>query len=85
MKKYLKHFCFLFIAVGVLLIIFIAVSVTKKPPIGYVRTNSQEEERVFDYADKLTDEEEEALRELIADKEVMIGCDIVLVTIQIMP
>lgn len=81
MKKYLKHFRFLFIAVGVLLIIYIAVSITKRPPIGYVRTNSQEMERVFDYADKLTDEEEEALRELIAEKESMIGCDIVLVTI----
>ncbi len=81
MKKYLKHFCFLFIAVGILLVIYIAVFLTKKPAAVYVRTNAQEEERVFDYADKLTDEEEEALRELIAEKEVLIGCDIVLVTI----
>lgn len=81
MKKYLKHFCFLFIAVGVLLVIFIAVSVAAKPSAFYVRTNAQEEERVFDFADKLTDEEEESLRELIAEREVQIGCDIVLVTI----
>lgn len=81
MKKYFKHFRFLFIAVGILLVAYIAVYATKKPAINYVRTNSQEKERVFDYADKLTDKEEDALRELIAEKENMIGCDIVLVTI----
>lgn len=81
MKNYLRHFRFLFIALGILLVIYIAVSATKKPALGYVRTNAQEEERVFDYADKLTDAEEDALRELIAEKEIQIGCDIVLVTI----
>ena len=81
MKKYLKHFCFLFIAVGILLVIYIAVSAAKKPAVSHVRTNSKEEERVFDYADKLTDKEEDALRELIAEKEALVGCDIILVTI----
>lgn len=81
MKNYLKHFRFLFIGTGVLLVIFIVLFLVKRPLSVYVRTNSQEEERVFDYADKLTDEEEEALRELIAEKEGLIGCDIVLVTI----
>lgn len=81
MKKYFKHFCFLFIVVGILLVAYIAVSIVKKPAAGYVRTNAQEEERVFDYADVMTDEEEEALRDLIDEKEGQIGCDIVLVTI----
>ncbi len=40
-----------------------------------------EEERVFDRADVLTDEEEEKLRELINETEPEIGCDIVLMTI----
>ncbi len=40
-----------------------------------------EEERVFDRADVLTDEEEEKLRDLIAETEPEIGCDIVLMTI----
>lgn len=81
MKKYLKHFCFLFIAVGVLLVAFIALTIAQKPAVQHVRTNARETERVFDFADKLTDGEEDALRELIAEKEALIGCDIVLVTI----
>lgn len=40
------------------------------------------EERVFDFADKLTDREEEKLRDLIDETEPKIGCDIVLMTIE---
>lgn len=39
------------------------------------------EERVFDYADKLTDKQEEKLRILIAKREKQIQADIVLVTL----
>ncbi|MGN0131716.1 MAG: TPM domain-containing protein [Lachnospiraceae bacterium] len=82
MKKYFKHFSVLFIVVAVLLVIFIGVTVvTQSPGTKYVRTNAQSTERVYDYADKLTDAEEDSLRELIAQKEDEIGCDIVLVTI----
>lgn len=84
MKKYLKHFSVLFIVTAVLLVIFIGVKVaTQKPQTEYTRTNDQckQTERVFDYADVLTDEEENSLRRLIAEREDEIGCDIVLVTI----
>lgn len=49
----------------------------------YVRTNTscKTQERVFDYGDILTDQEEDALRRLIAKREAQIGCDIVLVTL----
>lgn len=85
MKKYLKHFLWLFIVIGVLAVVFIVINVVKKTPEteSYTRTNTEclTEERVFDYADKLTDEEEENLRTLIGEKEDQIGCDIVLVTL----
>lgn len=84
MKKYFKHFRFIFIAIGILLVIFIGLKIASgSNKTEYVRTNTQckQTERVFDYADKLTDEEEEALRELIAEKEDEIGCDIILMTI----
>lgn len=84
MKKYFKHFLWLFIVLGVMLVAFIAVSVThKKEEVNYTRTNTEclTEERVFDYAGQLTDSEEDYLRKLIAEKEAQIGCDIVLVTL----
>ena len=84
MKKYFRHFCVLFIIIAVLLVIFIGVKVaTGTEETVYTRGNDQcvQTERVFDYADQLTDEEEESLRVLIAEKEDEIGCDIVLVTI----
>ena len=85
MKKYLKHFAVLFILFGIVLVVFIVALIMKKPKEEkvYTRTNTQckTEERVFDYADVLTDAEEEALRQLIAEKQDEIGCDIVLVTI----
>lgn len=83
-KKYLKHFKYLFLIIGILcvvyLIIFLFNSLTSKEKI--VRTNAETTvtERVFDYADVLTAEEEEKLRKLIAEKESLIACDIVLVT-----
>lgn len=82
MKNYLKHFRIIFIVVGVMLIIFIGVRVATGSLGGYERTNNNAPaERVYDYADKLTDEQENKLRALIAKKENEIGCDIVLVTI----
>lgn len=49
----------------------------------YERKNTacDTKERVFDYADKLTTEEESSLRELIATREKETGCDIVIVTL----
>ena len=47
------------------------------------RTNQEcdTQERVFDYADVLTADQEEALRALIAEQEKRTACDIVLVTL----
>lgn len=82
MKNYLRHFRILFIVVGVMLVLFIGIKVATGGFGGYKRTNNNAPaERVYDYADKLTDEEENKLRELIAKREKEIGCDIVLVTI----
>ena len=85
MKKYLKHFAVLFILFAIVLAVFIVALIMKKPNEEkvYTRTNTQckTEERVFDYADVLTDAEEDALRQMIAEKQDEIGCDIVLVTI----
>jgi uncharacterized membrane protein YgcG len=84
MKKYFKHFCILFIILGILLVVFLGLKIADNSvKMEYTRTNTEctETERVFDYADKLTDEQEDKLRELIAEKEKEIGCDIILVTI----
>ena len=83
-KKYLKHFKYLFLILGILcvvyLIVFLLNSLTSKERIARSNTETTVTERVFDYADVLSAEEEENLRELIAEKEGLIACDIVLVT-----
>lgn len=84
MKKYFRHFAGLFIVIAVLFVVYIAGCIVAKTGVtDNKRTNTQctETERVFDYADVLTDEEEDKLRALIAEKEDEIACDIVLVTI----
>lgn len=83
MKKFLKHFSVLFIITAILLVAFIVLSIgSDKKQVVYERGNSDAPaERVYDYADVLTDEEEDNLRKLIAEKEDEIGCDIVLVII----
>lgn len=52
--------------------------------LHYERTNQScaTKERVFDYGDVLTDQEENKLRKLIAKREAQTGCDIVLITLQ---
>lgn len=82
MKKF-KLFVLSFAAIGLaLLLLSAAVRVIRTRSIPE-RSNTvcEESERVFDYADVLTDAEEEKLRELISKTEPQIGCDIVLVTI----
>ena len=80
MKQYFSYFKIWFIILGVLIILTGGVALVRSSTNS--RSNYQApEERVYDYADVLTDSEEEQLRELIADREKRIGCDIVLVTI----
>lgn len=80
MKQYLSYFKVWFIILGVLVVLVGGAAFVKYTTSG--RSNYRApEERVYDYADVLTDSEEEDLRNLIADREKRIGCDIVLVTI----
>lgn len=86
MREYFKFFRVPFIVIAALAVVAVILSVilgdTSSDEIG-VRTNTEctTEERVFDYADKLTDSEEDMLRSLIAEKEKETGCDIVVVTL----
>lgn len=81
-KQYLHFFRIWFIIVGILLVVTVfAVIARSLMHTDRERHNSlSPAERVFDYAQVLTDEEEEELRALIAEKEALIGCDLVVVT-----
>ena len=85
MKRYLQYFKVLFIIIGVVAVfaVIAAVISSSKATTVAARANTEcdTEERVFDYGDKLTDEQEADLRLLIAQKEQETGCDIVLVTL----
>ena len=85
MKLYIKHFRIFFI-------IWIVCAVATGCFWGYRKNNPRAEitrgntqclqkDRVFDRGDKLTDEEEQKLEELIAKKQDECGCDIILVTL----
>lgn len=82
-KQYLQYFRFWFIAVGVVFVIFLVTLIGRMAggSVGQERNNSMSPtERVYDYADVLTNEEEDTLRELIAKREELVKCDIILVT-----
>ncbi len=83
-RQYLHFFRIWFIVVGILFVVTVLVVWVKKMTHpAMTRQNMQAPaERVYDYADMLTDAEEDKLRELIAAKEAQIGCDLVLVTIR---
>ena len=86
MKKFVEKFKILILIFIVLLVIGIACKIIKdrRPEITFVRGNTEAvtEERVFDVADKLTDEEEEVLREKIRAAEELCGTDIIVVTLE---
>ena len=83
MKKYINFIKIMLIAIVVLGIIRIAITLVASPAVSE-RTNTEctTQERVFDYADKLSDAQEQELRLLIAEREKQIQADIVLVTLQ---
>lgn len=81
LRQYFKYFRFWFLALGILLVIFVGFLVVRLTAGDKERQNtSAPKERVYDYAGVLSAEEEEKLRQLIAKKEAKIGCDLVLVT-----
>lgn len=82
-KQYIHYFRFWFIALGILAAITgIFWAVRTLATFGAARENDvAPAERVYDYADVLTDEEEENLRNHIAKQEKKYKIDLVLVTI----
>lgn len=85
MREYLRFFKIPFILIGILAVVTIVAAVIDSGKNAEVSASTNIErtttERVFDYADKLTDAEENALRSLIAEVETETQCDIVLVTL----
>lgn len=86
MKEYFKYFRWVFIIIGVLAVILAVIKGVQGLAVvagSHERTNTKCEttQRVFDYADVLTDREEKKLEKLIAKREKQTGCDIVLVTL----
>lgn len=80
-RQYFRYFRWWFILVGILLVVTVGAGIAHAMKGGAVRTNNTAPaERVYDYADILTDEEEEKLREYIAKKEAEYGADFVVVT-----
>ena len=85
MKEYFRYFRFWFIGlIAVLIIWLFAVGgkmLSGDGDAGRTNTECTTEERVFDYADVLTDAEENKLRKQISEYEEELKTDIVLVTL----
>ena len=85
MKEYFKYFKWIYLTIalmGLILLLINAMHSASAKANYHERTNTDctTEKRVFDYADVLSDKEEEKLAALIAKREKQTGCDIVLVT-----
>lgn len=85
MKEYLRFFAIPFSIMGILAIVTVTMFFIKgndsAETVASGNTLRATTERVFDYADKLTDEEEDLLRKKIARAEQETRCDIVVVTL----
>ena len=84
MKQYLHYFRWLFAAAAILVVLYLWLLWENHILLGGGERRNEEcrtQERVFDYGDVLTEEEEEELRGLIAETEKRTCCDIVLVTL----
>lgn len=83
MKEYFRYFRWLFIVLAALVVILGFVKLTSGAA-HYERTNTEcaTTQRVFDYADVLTSEQEQELAELIAKREKQTNCDIILITLE---
>lgn len=81
-KQYLRYFRIWFILLGVVFILWAIAGVSHLLKASPKRGNQNAPtERVYDYAEVLSAEEEDRLRQLIAETEEKIQCDIVLVTV----
>lgn len=85
MKKFVEIFKIPLIIFTVFLVVGIACKIItdKRPKVEFVRNNAEcaVDERVFDYADKMTDEEEEGLRAVIQEAQLRCGLDIIVLTL----
>lgn len=83
MKEYFKYFKWLYIVLAVMLVIFAFVKLSSRV-VHYERTNTEctTTQRVFDYADVLSDAQEKELAQLIAQREKQTNCDIILITLE---
>lgn len=80
-KQYLHYFRIWFTVVAVLFFVTAGAGILRAMEGGKTRTNQEAPaERVYDYADILTEEEEGRLRRYIAEKEAKYGADFVVVT-----
>ena len=80
-RQYFHYFRIWFIVIAVLLVAAAGVGIMHSVKKNAPRTNfSAPAERVYDYADVLTDAEEDDLRQRIAELESELKIDIVLVT-----
>lgn len=80
-RQYLKYFRFWFIITGIIVLFTVGFFSVKLMLSYRPRGNSEApEERVYDYADVLTDAEEEQLRSCIAKYERKSHIDIIIVT-----
>lgn len=80
-KQYLHYFRIWFIIVGVVAVMTTAAGIFHHIRYSAERANtSAPRERVYDNADILTDDEEEKLREYIAEKEAKYKVDFVILT-----
>ena len=82
LKQYLKYFRIWFIITGVILLLTIGILITRVIARNASRGNSSApQERVYDFADVLTNAEEDELRDLIAKYEAKCHFDIIIVTL----
>ncbi len=83
MKQYFRYFRWLFAFTVVMALCYGGICLLHSMQTKPERTNQESltSQRVFDYGDVLSDEEEEKLSRLIAKREKQTGCDIVLVTL----
>jgi len=84
MKEWLRYFRIWFLVCGSILaiiIVYCLINYKETETVAAERVNKvcTETERVFDFADVLTDWEEDEIRKLIAIREKQTQCDIVLV------
>lgn len=81
MKKFLVTIC---VVLGIGILCFIMYLVKSNANLKHDARSNEDcmtNERVFDYADKLSDSEEETLRSDIEELENLVGMDVVIVTV----